>query len=131
MDSLTIAIPKKIKKQKKQVIHNLDGFVEIKKEHIKHLHGSWLKYMCKKTSKLYTGGFLDKIEKDMVFLRCPSKDNLVVDINTCQFFIKEKNENYLALQDLIISHQKEMHTLVNYKKKIIKMINDGEIKFIK
>lgn len=133
-DSLTITIPTKTNpktKEKKQKTHNLDGFVEIKKEYLKHLHGSWIKYLCLKTNKLYTGGFLDKIQDNKIYLRCPAKDNFIVDFNGNQFYVKEKNENYMALLDLVMAHQKDIFGLVSYKKKIIKMIQDGEIKFIK
>ncbi len=125
----SIKKPKRVPKEKKIDPRTLEGFVELKKEHIRHLHGSWLKYVNVNTKKVEVGGFLDKIENSMVCLRCPSKDNIKVDVNDNIFFVKDKDSNYLALLDLLREKERELFALYSYKKKIVDMINNGEIKF--
>ncbi|MFM2394375.1 MAG: hypothetical protein RLZZ546_2357, partial [Bacteroidota bacterium] len=114
----------------------LQGFVEVQPEYIKHLHGSWLKYSTKYHVK--SGGFLDKIEEDKVYLRCPSKENVVVDKYRYTFYVKETNENFISLMELIsqvnkknYSNSVKFNELLDFKNKMLKMINDGKIKFIK
>lgn len=132
--TLTISMPTvKSKKSKEKKIDpkTLEGFVELKKEYIRHLHGSWLKYVNISTKKVEVGGFLDKLENSTAYLRCPSRDNTKVNMDENIFFVKDKDLNYLALLELLREKERELFSLYSYKKKIVNMINNGEIKFKK
>lgn len=127
---------KSFKDKKLKNINHLEGFVEIQQKYIRHLHGSWLKYSDQRS--VFSGGFLDKIEENKVFLRCPAKENIVVDINDHIFYVKQTNENFIALLELVKDYEHQNFTvdtkvneLREFKTKILKLIGENKIKITK
>lgn len=125
-----------IERKKKKTLNykDLEGFTEVKSKYIKHFHGSWLKFLNKKTNQIYQGGFLDKIIHNVIYLRCPSKENLTVSLYENTFYIKVINENYISLLELLKEHEKQIYEenikykeLLDYKNNIINMINCGNL----
>lgn len=138
---LKIEIPEVLQKNKqkkdKKVI-DITGFVELRKKHIKHFHGMWLRYSNKTSGKLFQGGFLDLIENDQATLRCPASKNISISIDSHTFYIKETNENYIALKRLLNEHSRdiylkesEIEELKSFKKRILNLLETGKIKILK
>ncbi len=106
MDTITIKIPAKHTKEFKKnesVKAELLNYNEVHSDYLKHLHGSWIKFLDLNTNLYNSGGFLSKIDLNVATFRVPaSKDEINVNIDDKIFYVKKDNENYIALQDFLV-----------------------------
>ena len=137
-DFININFENTKKKKKTLDYKDLEGFTEIKSKYVKHFHGAWLKFLNKKTNQIHQGGFLDKISNGIVYLRCPSKENVTIYLNENVFYIKNINENYISLLELLKEQDKRLYEesikykqLLDYKNNITNLINSGKLQFKK
>lgn len=107
---LTITIPigknRKLSSKKSGPI-KLDGQIEVKTECLKYFHGSWIKCIHKITKEYNPGGFLTKIEYSSIFLRRIQTAELL-ELNSLDyvFFVKQDNEQYIAMQQIELEKEK-------------------------
>ncbi len=130
--SVTINIPtaRKNKTSKKSSPIKLDGQIELKTECLKYFHGSWIKCIHKITKEYNPGGFLTKIDYNSVFLRkIQTTDLLELNIQDYIFFVKQDNEQYIAMQQIEIEKEKNKldSKMLQYK---LKKIAEKEKKFL-
>lgn len=107
---ITINIPtgrsRNITKKKYGPI-KLDGQIEVKTDCLKYFHGSWIKCIHKVTKEYNPGGFLTKIDYNTVFLRrIQSADLLELNSLDYIFFVKQDNEQYIAMQKIELEKEK-------------------------
>lgn len=107
---LTISIPigksRKISSKKSGPI-KLDGQIEVKTGCLKYFHGSWIKCIHKITKEYNPGGFLTKIEYNTVSLRrIQTSELLELNILDYIFFVKQDNEQYIAMQQIELEKEK-------------------------
>ncbi len=107
----------------------LDGQIEVKNECLKYFHGSWIKCIHKITKEYNPGGFLTKIEYNSVFLRrIQTADLLELNTKDYIFFVKQDNEQYIAMQQIEIEKEKNKldSNVLQYK---LKKMAEKEKKF--
>jgi hypothetical protein len=108
---ITISIPtgrkRNLVSSKKSGPIKLDGQIEVKTDCLKYFHGSWIKCIHKVTKEYNPGGFLTKIEYNAVFLRrIHSADLLELNSLDYIFFVKQDNEQYIAMQKIELEKEK-------------------------
>lgn len=120
MDTKTIVIkqskkePKKYNKTNKQSSHYLEDHINIKVEYIRYFYGCWIKAIHKKSQEYHSGGFLNKVIEDIIFLRNIQQELVEFDINLFTFYVKKNSEQYISMQDIELEKEK----MKNYMKKI-------------
>lgn len=134
---VTINIPTKTRRNaasKKSGPIKLDGQIEIKTDCLKYFHGSWIKCIHKITKEYNPGGFLTKIESSTVFLRrIQSADLLELNSLDYIFFVKQDNEQYIAMQKIELEKEKNMldSRVLQYKLKKVAEQEKKHIQFEK
>lgn len=115
----------KQKKEKKESVVSLEGFVQVKYKYLVHLHNSWIRYTRLEDGeiKVHQGGFLVKTDLGtsvkIVYLRIPAKNEtleLIVDNDTL-FYVKSDNLNYNAIKNFIYEFEKLKHDYNELKNK--------------
>jgi len=106
----------------------LDGQIELKNECLKYFHGCWIKAIKKRTREFNSGGFLTKIEYGIAYLRPIQGDLIELQIDAYKFFVKEGNEQYIAMQQIELEKEKnKLHSRIIKQK--TKELNESQSKY--
>lgn len=131
---ITISIPigrsRKLPCKKNSGPIKLDGQIEVKTGCLKYFHGSWIKCIHKITKEYNPGGFLTKIEYNTLFLRRIQTSELL-ELNSLDyiFFVKQDNEQYIAMQQIELEKEKNKLGYRELQYKLKKAV-DQEKKYI-
>lgn len=100
----------------------LEGHIEIKKDCLKYFHGCWIKCIKKSNGEYNSGGFLTNLSHDTINLRTiQSQDLLNLNINEYKFYVKQNNEQYIAMQQIELEKEKNKIESFKIKQKIKKL----------
>lgn len=106
----------------------LEGQIELKNDCLKYFHGCWIKAIKRRTREFNSGGFLTKIEYGIAYLRPIQGDIIELQIDAYKFFVKQGNEQYLAMQQIELEKEKnKLHSKIIKQK--TKELNDNETKY--
>lgn len=91
----------------------LDGQIELKNDCLKYFHGCWIKAIKKRTREFNSGGFLTKIEYGIAYLRPIQGEPIELQIDAYKFFVKQGNEQYIAMQQIELEKEKnKLHSRI-------------------